>query len=435
MPRLIITKPERPPEFVYFDKAAEIVVGRSSRCGIALDFDPMVSRMHAVFMIEPGKVSIKDLNSTNGFRINGEQYGGGSLLEALTPLELRDGDEVIVGATRFRVELAPERESLPDALSPVRGDQHPRLLRSPMQTRRLMESDPQSTVDETVSGLGQMLPHIPGYRLMRFLAEGRVGKIYLGVPNGEERSVAVRVMYPPTGITPELLKFFFSEFDAARNVAHPNLARLFGGGELSKGGGVFIAAEYVGGENLAEYIRRRPDGRVLSGEAVGIMVQVAGAVCRLHRQNITHLDMTPASVIIRDDNGRVVAKVTGVGFSDFTEMAGLLPPVYTGNEIKRLAFLAPEQMSTDVKAGVKTDVFALAAMLFYLIAGVSPYKFVEGGNNREVVERGAMWDLNDLVKGVPEALLEIVRTGLSRDPEGRYADACQFLAALDNMLV
>ncbi len=431
MIRLTITRPGRPPETVYYDHPAEVVVGRSARCAIPLDFDPMVSRMHAVFTIEPGRVRVKDLESTNGIAVNGEMYGGAAASGAMIPIELRDGDAVTIGGTVIGVEIHPADAP---AAAPVR--ERPRVAPMPLPpTTPSPDGADVTMVNAFAAGQGAGLPHIPGYRLTRFLAVSRIGRIYLGVPNGEERRVAVRVMYPPGGTTPELLKVFLGEFDAARNVVHPNLVRLFGAGELLKGGGIFLATEYAAGEALTKYLERRPDGRLLSGEAVGIMMQIAGAICRLHRQSITHLDLKPESIIIREDDGRVVAKVTDVGLTDFAETAGLLPPAYTGNDVRRLAFLAPEQVSDETKAGMKTDVFTLAALLFAMIAGRSPYNFVEGGDNRLAVERGEALALEDVVDGVPETLLEIVRTGLARDPGSRYADACQFLAALEEMLM
>lgn len=432
MVRLTIIKPEKTPEYLVFDKPAEVVVGRSTRSAITLDFDPMVSRMHAVFMIDPPKVRIKDLNSTNGLRINGEFYGADSAYKADNPLDLADGDEVIIGSTRFCVELGAENGKNAASPQPARvGDPPSAADRHPAAARRSPGANGPNA-EETVSGMGTALPHVPGYRIIRYLSSGAAGKVYLGVPNGEERSVAIKILFPPSGLAPETLKFFFRDFDVARNITHPHLARLLGAGELSRGGGLFLVSEYVGGDDLGQYAARHGGGRLLSGQALGILVQIAGAVCKLHRQGMVHLDLKPQSVMIRDD-GRVVAKVTDVGFSDFLEMTDLQPRIYPGRRQEKLGFLAPEQLAPGARPGPSADVFALCALLFFMLSGIPPYRFGDG-DDRNAVERGDLLEIDRMARGAPEALLDIARRGLNSKPEERYADACELLAALESLL-
>lgn len=428
MVRLTIVKPEKPPEFQIFDKPVEVVVGRSTRCTIALDFDPMVSRMHAVFMIDPPRVQIKDLNSTNGIRLNGEFLGADSPYKADSPIDLRDGDEVMIGSTLFRVELGavPENEPQPAArIAEVPAGRQPLVARRPPVING-------ATAEETVSNANALLPHVPGYRLTRYLSAGMAGKIYLAVPNGDERSVAIKVLFPPSGMTQETVKLFFKEFEAARNIVHPSLARLLGAGELARGGGLFLASEYVGGDDLARYSARHGGGRLLSGQALGILVQIAGAVGKLHERGMLHLDLKPASVMICDD-GRVVAKVTDVGYPAFLEMTGLQPLFYPGRRLEKLGFLAPEQLTPGMRPGPATDVFALCALLFFMLSGIPPYRFGEG-DDRGAVERGELLDIDATIQDAPEALLDIAKQGLNPDPGKRYADARELLAALESLL-
>ncbi len=53
MIRLTVVKPDRPPEFILYDKPIEVTIGRSSRCAIALSFDPLVSRTNAALLLDP----------------------------------------------------------------------------------------------------------------------------------------------------------------------------------------------------------------------------------------------------------------------------------------------------------------------------------------------------------------------------------------------
>ncbi|MCD8351935.1 MAG: FHA domain-containing protein [Planctomycetaceae bacterium] len=87
MVRLTVHRPDRLPESFSYAEPAEISVGRSRTCTYCIESDPMVSRLHAVILIDPPSVRIKDLNSTNGLAINGERYGAGGRSLA-QPVEL-----------------------------------------------------------------------------------------------------------------------------------------------------------------------------------------------------------------------------------------------------------------------------------------------------------------------------------------------------------
>jgi hypothetical protein len=76
------------------------IIGRSAYCQVVLD-DPLVSRRHAQLMVDSQRVTIEDLNSINGVRVNGEPLIG-------EPRELDDGDRIAIGNRELRLAHAPE---------------------------------------------------------------------------------------------------------------------------------------------------------------------------------------------------------------------------------------------------------------------------------------------------------------------------------------
>lgn len=70
----------------------EFLIGRSSNCQFSLD-DPLVSRSHATLLVRSNGVSIRDLGSRNGVRINGERIEG--------TRELADGDAIAIGSQQL----------------------------------------------------------------------------------------------------------------------------------------------------------------------------------------------------------------------------------------------------------------------------------------------------------------------------------------------
>ncbi len=79
--------------------AGESVIGRSRSCTVQIA-ETTVSRQHAIFVVEPGKVRLRDLGSSNGTFVNGERVDG--------EIPLGDGDRVVVGETELVLRmLAP----------------------------------------------------------------------------------------------------------------------------------------------------------------------------------------------------------------------------------------------------------------------------------------------------------------------------------------
>jgi pSer/pThr/pTyr-binding forkhead associated (FHA) protein len=72
----------------------ETLIGRSERCQIVVD-DPLVSRRHAVFIVEPDGVSLQDLGSVNGVLVNGVRLKG--------TIPLSSGDKIGLG--RQEIEM------------------------------------------------------------------------------------------------------------------------------------------------------------------------------------------------------------------------------------------------------------------------------------------------------------------------------------------
>ena len=88
----------------------EFVVGRGDSCQFVID-DGQISRRHAAFRVEGDTLTVLDLNSRNGVKVNGARVD--------TPLRVKDGDNVMVGPHAFRIEVTnePSRRLMRRALS------------------------------------------------------------------------------------------------------------------------------------------------------------------------------------------------------------------------------------------------------------------------------------------------------------------------------
>ena len=79
--------------------AGDFVVGRGDGCQLVID-DGQISRRHAAFRVDGDSLWVLDLNSRNGVKVNGGRVDA--------PLQVKDGDLVLVGPHSFRIEVASE---------------------------------------------------------------------------------------------------------------------------------------------------------------------------------------------------------------------------------------------------------------------------------------------------------------------------------------
>ena len=82
---------------VFFLEGRSMKVGRLHENDLVLELDGLVSRSHAAISHQDGQYSIEDLGSTHGTRVNGEKVK--------EKTKVRDGDDLLVGATMLRVRL------------------------------------------------------------------------------------------------------------------------------------------------------------------------------------------------------------------------------------------------------------------------------------------------------------------------------------------
>ncbi len=154
------------------------------------------------------------------------------------------------------------------------------------------------------------------------------------------------------------LERFRSEVRNARQVAHPNVCRMYDIGEHEDR--VFLSMEYVDGEDLASLLRRI--GRLPTAKANEIAQQICAGLAVAHARGVFHRDLKPSNILI-DSRGQ--AHLTDFGLAthvseDSREVSGTP------------AYMAPEQFSAE-PATVRSDLYALGLVLYELYAGRRPF--------------------------------------------------------------
>ncbi len=216
---------------------------------------------------------------------------------------------------------------------------------------------------------------VGAYELIRELGRGGMGAVWLAArADGRfEQQVAIKLLKRGTD-TEEVLRRFRAERQILARLEHPNIARLLDGGETDDGLPYFVL-EYVLGAPVTDFVRAAD--LPLAGQ-LELFIKICAAVQHAHQNLIIHRDLKPANILVtRAGEPKLldfgIAKL--LDEDDGSGSGGDLHP-HTLASHSRLtpAYASPEQARGE-PVTTASDVYALGALLYELLAGRSPHRF------------------------------------------------------------
>ncbi|GAB4549960.1 MAG: hypothetical protein Tsb0013_11510 [Phycisphaerales bacterium] len=278
------------------------------------------------------------------------------------------------------------------------------------------EVDP---VARTLGGTPGMPDEIDGFRVVRELGSGAAGTVYEAQQRSPRRSVALKVLRraDPGG---RLARRFELEAEVLGRLVHPGIARVYASGTGHTAGGTrrYIAMELVDGEPITRWARRTDASR---SERLALFARVCDAVHHAHLRGIIHRDLKPANIFV-DRAGD--PKVLDFGIARALDDAA--QETLQGEVLGTLDYMSPEQASGESDAiDVRTDVYALGAVLFDLVAErpALDTRKLTLASALDTVRGAPRARLRDRAEGVDPDLDLIVSTALDLDRDRRYASA------------
>lgn len=230
----------------------------------------------------------------------------------------------------------------------------------------------------------------PRLVLLKPLAKGGMGLVYLARDPALKRLVVVKVLTPALAQNDRARARFKREAESAAAVAHPNVVSIYEVGELPRTGTPYMIMQFVDGPTLTEAF---PNGTVAPEEqARRILGEVASALAAAHARRLVHRDIKPTNVILDRDTGRAIVLDFGISavltpsqprisghlprltggqsaLTDHTIQSGLTSE---GMVIGTPYYMSPEQAATE-PVTPKSDVYSLGVLAFELVTGGLPF--------------------------------------------------------------
>jgi serine/threonine protein kinase len=282
--------------------------------------------------------------------------------------------------------------------------------------------------------MGRML--LGRYRIVRTLARGGMGVVYLGRVEGAAgfaKPVVVKTVIPQLSGDSRLEEMFVREAQIVSNLLHPGIVGVIDFGEVD--GAYMMVLEYVHGFHLGQWARyvASARGQMPVTQAVHIVAEVLDALQYAH--TLTRPDGTPLRIVHRDVSPpNILLDVQArIRLHDFgvARMANEVGEYKTqdGGFRGTLSYAAPETVQ-GAPASVQSDLYSCGIVLHQLLVGTNPIKGQDPNETMFRVLHHVPPSVRSLREDVPEAISAAIDRAIAKDPIDRFESAAAFADAL-----
>lgn len=363
-----------------------LLVGKGDQAQVPVDA-PGVELEHCRLRVSGQDILLENLSLSEGTYVNGRQ---------VDRCTLRFGDLITVG--RHPLMLTP---GLPSGRDDLEG---------PESREHLLEKDPASLVGTTVGR----------YRFLRVLGVGGMAKVLLAEQRNLGRLVAVKLLSQELLHNPKAVDRFMRESLAGAKLSHPNIVQTYDSGTL--GGLLYIAMEYVEGEDIGTRIKRL--GQLTIQEVLGVAIQVCRGMQFAHDQGVIHRDLKPSNLMFFPDHP---VRILDLGIAKLLEETA---PEGKKVGIGTLVYMPPEQTSDAAAADHRADIYSLGATIYKMLTGRPPFKKRDLRDTVRSIRKDPLPDPRLFNSDIGQGMVDVLRKSMEKSPDDRYSSMSDMQDAL-----
>lgn len=307
---------------------------------------------------------------------------------------------------------------------------------------------PDASPATRVPHLVEPLPVAARFQIVRPLAAGGLGQVFVARDEQLRREVALKEIQPRHADDAVSRARFLREAEITGGLEHPGIVPIYALGAYPDGR-PYYAMRLVQGETLQDallryHTRERRNPRTLR-QLLRRLVDVCNAIAYAHAQGVIHRDLKPENILL-GAFGETVLIDWGLAKRRHVESEKNAPPeshasepapeaTVAGQAVGTPQFMSPEQAAGALDAlGPATDIYSLGATLYCLLTGVPP---VEGTNLGDMLRRvihGEFPTPRQRLRSIPAGLDAICRKAMALRPQDRYASAKELADDLERWL-
>ncbi|MBS2027170.1 MAG: protein kinase [Deltaproteobacteria bacterium] len=277
-------------------------------------------------------------------------------------------------------------------------------------------SAPDPLIGQTING---------SYEILRLLGAGGMGNVYEAKHTRLPKKFAIKVVRSDLAKDEAAFERFKREADIASSLGNKHIVEVHDWNVLPDGS-PYMVMEFLTGEDLANRLGRHK--RLGPDEAVQILTQVVSALESAHARGIVHRDIKPENIFLAQiDDEPDFVKLLDFGLSKIRGSQKRL----TANlsVLGTPWYMSPEQARGDSDLDHRTDLYALAVVLYQVLCGRVPF---EGENVYGVLTQIATQQpppITQFAPDLPKQLEIVLQKALAKEPNGRYPSVREFWEA------
>ena len=266
---------------------------------------------------------------------------------------------------------------------------------------------------------------IAGYEIIRHIADGGSGSVYLAEQLNMERTVALKILNRDQ-VSQEDAERFLEEARNGAKFENPHVVQVIDTG-ISPEGHYYIAMQYVEGETLEEILHR---GRAFSeDEALIIVLTVADALRSIWNKNkMFHKDIKPGNIMLTPENEAMLLDMGTAQERGESKLAD-------GNIEGSPYYMSPEQARGEALTW-STDLYSLGATLYQMVTGKYLY---DGANVESILQQHDSAPFPDPSERAPEmkisaGMTRLLERMLAKKPSARHSSWDEFIREAQTLL-
>ena len=257
------------------------------------------------------------------------------------------------------------------------------------------------------------------YRLVRPLARGGMGAVWVAQHAQLDTLVAIKLMDPALADSSDARARFEREAKAAAMLSSSHVALTHDYG--IDGDVPYIAMELLDGEDLETRLTRV--GRLGVATTAKIVGQVCKALRRAHDAGLVHRDLKPANIFLARVDDDEVVKILDFGVAKVTGPTIVDSATRTGSLIGSPHYMSPEQVRRSRLVDHRTDLWAVGVIIFRCLTGRMPFDGEEVGDVLVGICSDPIPAPSSVEASLGKDVDDFVQKALDRDINGRFQSA------------
>ena len=267
------------------------------------------------------------------------------------------------------------------------------------------DDDPERAVETERAPVTRAFGRTGHFTIEQEVGYGAAGTVFRAVDDRTGEVVALKYVTDPSWRSR-----FRREIETLARLNHPGIVRYVAHGETRQG--LYLAMEWLDGEDLAKCIRRGP---IPWPDVRSLGLRLVAALAHAHAEGAVHRDIGPRNIFL--PNGRLEqAKLLDFGL---VRIPDAVDRTASKAVLGTPQYMAPEQIKDPRNVDARSDLFSLGIVLFEALSGTRPF---EGGDLytvwNNIVAQPAP-NLRQLVPTAPETFIALIERMLAKDPAQR----------------